>query len=80
MLALSPTDWKNNENFLKAEEFVKTVKVTNDVAKMEEGAKLAADYATILTKDNSIRQKIFKVVEKDRLEKLDISKAALNKN
>ena len=78
MLALSPTDWKNNENFLKAEEFVKTVKVTNDVA--NRGVKLAADYSTILTKDNSIRQKIFKVVEKDRLEKLDISKAALNKN
>ena len=49
--------------YVAAEQFVKTVKVTNDVAKR--GVLIASDYANILTKDSKIRQMFFQV-EKDR--------------
>ena len=52
--------------YVAAEQFVKTVKVTNDVAKR--GVLIASDYANILTKDSKIRQMFFQVVEKDRNE------------
>ena len=52
--------------YVEAEQFVKTVKVTNDVAKR--GVKIASDYAIILTRDSKIRQMFFQVVEKDRNE------------
>ena len=52
--------------YVAAEQFVKTVKVTNDVAKR--GVKIASDYANILTRDSKIRQMFFQVVEKDRNE------------
>ena len=52
--------------YVAAEQFVKTVKVTNDVAK--QGVKIASDYANILTRDSKIRQMFFQVVEKDRNE------------
>ena len=55
-LAISPEKWEDEEGFKVAKEFVNTVKVTNDVA--ERGVKLAADYATILTKDDGIRAKL----------------------
>ena len=51
--------------YVAAEQFVKTVKVTNDVAKR--GVLIASDYANILTKDSKIRQMFFQV-EKDRNE------------
>ena len=38
---------------MTAKDFVKTVKVTNDVA--ERGVKMAKDYANILTKEDQIR-------------------------
>ena len=75
-LALPPAEWKENPDYLAAAEFVKTVKVTNDVA--ERGVKIASDYANILTRDSNIRQKIFQVVEKDRLDNPDFTKNALN--
>ena len=52
--------------YVAAEQFVKTVKVTNDVAKR--GVLIASDYANILTRDSKIRQMFFQVVEKDRNE------------
>ena len=52
--------------YVAAEQFIKTVKVTNDVAK--QGVKIASDYANILTRDSKIRQMFFQVVEKDRNE------------
>ena len=75
-LALPPAEWKENPDYLAAAEFVKTVKVTNDVAERE--VKIASDYANILTRDSNIRQKIFQVVEKDRLDNPDFTKKALN--
>ena len=51
--------------YVAAEQFVKTVKVTNDVAKR--GVLIASDYANILTRDSKIRQMFFQV-EKDRNE------------
>ena len=54
----------------------KTVKVTNDVAERE--VKIASDFANILTIDSNMRQKIFQVVEKDRLDNPDFTKKALN--
>lgn len=52
--------------YVAAEQFVKTVKVTNDVAKR--GVLIASDYANILTRDSKIIQMFFQVVEKDRNE------------
>ena len=49
--------------YVAAEQFVKTVKITHDVAKR--GVKIASDYAIILTRDSKIRQMFFQV-EKDR--------------
>ena len=75
-LVLPPAQWKENQDYIEAEQFVKTVKVTNDVA--ERGVKIASDYASILTRDSKIRQKIFQVVGKDRMEIPDLSKKSLN--
>ena len=63
--------------YVAAEQFVKTVKVTNDVAKR--GVKIASDYANISTRDSKIRLMFFQVVEKDRIENPDITKKSLNK-
>ena len=76
-LVLPPAQWKENQDYVTAEQFVKTVKVTNDVA--ERGVKIASDYASILTRDSKIRQMIFQVVEKDRRENPGITKKLLNK-
>ena len=72
------------------EQFVKTVKCTNDVA--ERGnmiirmmmmmiiqiADLAKEYTQVLTKDSRMRQKICEVVEGDRRNN-GVDKATLNK-
>ena len=64
-LVLPPAQWKEDQDYIEVEQFVKTVKVTNDVA--ERGVKIASDYDSILTRDSKIREKIFQVVEKDRM-------------
>ena len=51
-----PADWRRNENYNKAAEFVRTVKVVNDSA--ERGIKFISDYANILTKDHEIRRQM----------------------
>ena len=76
-LELAPAKWSDNENYLKARKFVQTVKVTNDCA--ERGIKLATDYAKCLTKDSSMRSKIFQVVEADRRARPDNKKKTMNK-
>jgi hypothetical protein len=53
-LKLPPSEWEEDGNFLKMKHFIKTVKVTNDVA--ERGIKLCSDYLQILTK---VREKYF---------------------
>ena len=74
-LAKSPEDWDNDEGFKDVKEFVHTVKVTNDVA--ERGIKLASDYATILTKDDSIRAQLLQGVERCRRQYPDFKKSTL---
>ena len=56
-LAMNLDKWVQEESFRLAESFVKTVKVTNDVA--ERGVKLDEDYAIMLTKDDDIRALIY---------------------
>ena len=76
-LAISPEKWEQEESYKKAKQFVKTVKVTNDVA--ERGVKLAADYATILTKDEEIRDKLLQGVERCRRLFPNFKKQTLNR-
>ena len=45
----------------------------------ERGIKLATDYAKCLTKDSSMRSKIFQVVEADRRARPDNKKKTMNK-
>ena len=49
-LVLPPGQWKDNQAYVAAEQFVKTVKVIHDVAKR--GVKIASDYINILTRDS----------------------------
>ena len=63
-LATDPDAWEKIESFRVAKEFVRTVKVINDVA--ERGVKLAGDYATLLTKDDKIRAIVLQGVERFR--------------
>ena len=60
----------------KKQEFVLTVKVTNDVA--ERGVKLATDYATLLTKDDKIWASLLKGVERCRKLYPNFEKKTLN--
>ena len=54
--------WKDDPNFKTVENFVQTVKTTNDTA--ERAVKLMTDYAQILTKDEDMRQWILQAVMK----------------
>ena len=67
-LAIPPAKLNQNQNFIKAKEFVKTVNVVNDPA--EQGIKLASDFSKSLTKDSSMRSLIFQVVEEARKTRL----------
>ena len=75
-LVQPPAEWEKSEDYRKAESFVKTVKVVNDSA--ERGIKLASDYAKSLTKESSMRQKIFQAVEWHRKERPDNKKSTAN--
>ena len=63
-LDLSPDKWDDNEDYKSVKELTTTVKVTNDVA--ERGVKMAQDYATMLTKDDSMRAMLLQGVESSR--------------
>ena len=75
-LAMNPENWEQEESFRHARDFVKTVKVTNDIA--ERGVKLAKDYATLLTKDDGVRAEILQGVERCRKMFPDFAKKTLN--
>ena len=75
-LAKSPGTWEAEEGFRAANEFVNTVKVTNDVA--ERGVKLATDYATVLTKDDSVRSLLLQGVDRCRRMYPDFLKSTLS--
>ena len=73
---MNPERWPEDEHYMKAKNFVKTTKVTNDVA--ERGVKMARDYATILTKDDNIRDMLLQGVERCRRLFPDFKKQTLN--
>ena len=73
-LALPPTEWDTNPDYIEFRNFVKTLKVTNDCA--ERGVKLATDYSKSLMKDSKERSKM--VVEAERRAKPDAKKKTLN--
>ena len=75
-MAKDPEQWEEDDDYKAAKEFVKTVKVTNDVA--ERGVKMAADYATILTKDDKVRAQILQSVENCRQKYPNFRKKTLN--
>ena len=75
-LSMDPEEWEGDESYRNTKEFVRTVKVTNDVA--ERGVKMASDYATLLTKDDTMRAWILQGVEKSRRTYPDFKKETLN--
>ena len=64
-----------NENYRRAQQYVKTVKVANDPA--ERGIKLASEYSKILSKDSAIRSLIYQVVENDRTRRPNFKKSTM---
>ena len=77
-LHLSPNEWNNNDQYKEMEEYMRTVKVTNDAA--ERGVKLISDYSKILTKNNETRVKLLQGVEMSRKINPDFKKSTLNNN
>jgi hypothetical protein len=73
-----PEEWENNTDYKEMENFVRTLKVTNDVA--ERGVKVISDYAKILTQDNSLRRKLLQGVEMSRKINPNFKKMTLNNN
>ena len=76
-LAMDPDNWNNSDSYRTARDFVTTLKVTNDVA--ERGVKLATDFATMLTRDDEMREKLLQGVERCRRIYPELTKAVLNK-
>ena len=57
----NPDSWNDNDDYVKVEQFVRTVKVCNDTA--ERGCSLITDYATLLTMKDHERQHLLQGVE-----------------
>ena len=77
-LRQKPEEWENSPDYKEMEGFVRTVKVTNDVA--ERGVKIISDYAKILTQDNSLRRQLLQGVEMSRKIHPDFKKMTLNQD
>ena len=71
-----PDMWEKSDSFQQMRDYVRTVKVTNDVA--ERGVKLMADYASILTADDDMRPLILQGVERNRRMFPNFKKSVLN--
>ena len=69
---------QESEDYKEMEEFVRHVKVTNDVS--ERGVKLITDYAKILTNNNAKRMMLLQGVEMFRKLKPDFKKKTMNNN
>ena len=92
-LEKNPEKWEEDDDFVVAKEFVKTVKVTNDLFfshfidiqfkvtndVAERGVKMAADFATLLTKDDSNRSMLLQGVDRSRRNHPNFQKKSLNK-
>ena len=77
-LQLPPSQWQESEDYKEMEEFVRHVKVTNDVS--ERGVKLITDYAKILTTNNEKRMMLLQGVEMVRKLQPDFTKKTMNNN
>ena len=75
-LSENPDVWDQNDSYKQMREYIRTVKVTNDVA--ERGVKLIADYATILTTDDDMRALLLHGVERNRQMFPNFKKSVLN--
>ena len=75
-LCLDPNHWELDQSFITLRDYIRTVKVTNDVA--ERGVKLIADYATILTQDDHMRELLLHGVERNRQMYPNFKKSVLN--
>ena len=75
-LEVNPDKWEEDMDYRSAREFVKTVKVTNDVA--ERGVKMAIDFATMLTKDDEMRAMLLQGVERSSQMHPNFKKKFLN--
>ena len=73
-----PQEWEESDDYRHAKQVVQTIKTTNDVA--ERGVKLISDYATILTKDEGMRQWLLQGVEKNRRRYKNMNKSTLNQD
>ena len=71
-----PDSWSSSEMFMTMRDYIRTVKVTNDVA--ERGVKIMADYASILTVDDDMRPLILQGVERNRRMFPSFKKSVLN--
>ena len=63
-LAKDPKHWEEDQEYLRAERFVRNVKTVNDCA--ERGVKMISEYAAILTKDEKVRDWLLQGVEANR--------------
>lgn len=73
-----PVDtWQLYEDFRKAQNFVKSLKVVNDCA--ERGVKMMADFAQKITTDPKQREFLLQAVEFNRVKLDSFKKEALNK-
>ena len=65
----------NIEDYLKATNFLKNIRVVNDVAKR--GVKLMQDFSLSLTKDEKSKQSVLQVIENHRKHFTDFKKPTL---
>ena len=75
-LSKNPDVWDENDSFKQMREYVRTVKVTNDIA--ERDVKLISDYATILNADDDMRALLLHGVERNRQVYPNFKKSVLN--
>ena len=78
-LYLPAADWAQNEDFIKFRDFVKGLKVTNDVA--EQGFKLIEDFTDSIIKDEGQLQDVLllQLAEQHRERFPDSKKSSLQK-
>ena len=76
-LGENPDVWEQSDSYLEMRDYIRTVKVTNDVA--ERGVKLIKDYATILTTDDDMRKLLLHGVERNRKMFPSFKKSVLNR-
>ena len=76
-LSKNPDSWNDETEYKRAELFVRNVKTVNDCA--ERGVKLVTDYASILTKDDQLKEWLLQGVEKNRKEYKNFNIKTLNK-